>query len=428
MGFSYKQKDFIYNADKAFINIADGAVRSGKTFASVYGFTQFALEHPKGDLVITGRTLQTIKRNVISPMEEMLGRKRVRLLQGAGELYICGRRIYVIGAGDEAAESRFRGFTGIGAYCNELTLQPEAVFNQLIDRMSLPGARIYGDTNPDSPYHWLNEKFLENEEALRINPETGIADVRRVRFLLSDNPSIRQDYIDRLHRLHTGVWLKRMVYGLWVAAEGAIYDMFDFDGPMVVDELPPRFDQVRLGADYGTTNPTVFLLLGRCQVTKRWYVFKEYVYDSKKAGRQKTDGEFSEDLQRFIEGYNVLSLDIDPSAASFKRQLKSDGVANVKSADNEVIDGIRTVGTALNDERLFIHRSCKGLIKSLSVYAWDPKAQEKGEDKPLKINDHEADALRYACRRIFGRPALTVKKKPRPGSAAQRVQMLSKRT
>lgn len=382
MGFSPKQRDFIFGARRAFINIADGAVRSGKTFASIYGFTQFALENPKGDLVITGRTERTIKRNVISPMIEMLGTKRVKHVQGAGEVYLAGRKIYLIGANDESAEAKMRGFTAIGGYCNELTLQPEAVFTQLIDRCSLRGARIYGDTNPDSPYHWLNTEFLENEEALRCG------DVRRTKFLLTDNPSIPQEYIDRLHRLHSGVWLKRMVYGMWVAAEGAVYGNFDPDGPMVVDKLPKDFDLYRVGADYGTSNPTCFLLLAREPMTQSWYVIKEYYYDSKKAGRQKTDAEYSEDFREFIDGYDVATSDIDPSAASFKRQLKNDGVEGVKSADNAVLDGIRRVDMAINASRLFIHSDCRQLIKSLSVYAWDPKAQEKGEDAPLKINDH----------------------------------------
>ncbi len=38
---------------------------------------------------------------------------------------------------------------------------------------------------------------------------------------------------------------------------------------------------------------------------------------------------------------------------------------------------------------------CHGIVSEMTEYTWDPKATEKGEDKPLKANDHSMDALRY---------------------------------
>jgi hypothetical protein len=77
-------------------------------------------------------------------------------------------------------------------------------------------------------------------------------------------------------------------------------------------------------------------------------------------------------------------------------QLWADGVPGVAKAQNDVKDGIRSVGVALGSNALSVHRSCKGLLSEIGSYAWDPKAAEKGEDKPLKIDDHSVDALRYA--------------------------------
>ena len=48
----------------------------------------------------------------------------------------------------------------------------------------------------------------------------------------------------------------------------------------------------------------------------------------------------------------------------------------------------------------------------MSTYAWDSKAQERGEDKPLKVNDHGPDALRYLAMRVLNRPALRVVQRP----------------
>jgi len=70
------------------------------------------------------------------------------------------------------------------------------------------------------------------------------------------------------------------------------------------------------------------------------------------------------------------------------------------------------VSTLLGAGRLKIHESCRGLIEEMGTYVWDEKAQARGEDKPLKQNDHGCDALRYAVRglRRVWRPWIVAEK------------------
>ena len=91
---------------------------------------------------------------------------------------------------------------------------------------------------------------------------------------------------------------------------------------------------------------------------------------------------------------------IDPSAASFRQELRERrvrGLAEAQDVDrfNSVADGIRRTAMLFSLGRLRIHRSCKGLIRELSGYVWDGKAQKMGEDVPAKVADHGPDALRY---------------------------------
>jgi len=140
-------------------------------------------------------------------------------------------------------------------------------------------------------------------------------------------------------------------------------------------------------------------------VGKTWTVFSEERYEGSATGtRQRTDAEHSAAYARWIRSLGVApsSVEVDPSAASFKLQLRQDGVRGVRDADHSVLDGIRVVSTALTNGTLKIHESCEGLLKEMSTYAWDEKAQERGEDKPLKIADHGPDALRYLCMRVLG--------------------------
>ena len=356
------------------------------------------VEGPPGPLLMVGKTERTLKRNILDPIAQMVGNANFRHVIGAGECYLYGRPIMLAGANDERSEGKIRGMTLVGAYGDELTLWPESFFGMLLSRLSLPGAQLFGTTNPDSPFHWLNVNYLEREADLSL---------RRFQFRLEDNPSLPAEYVEQLKREYTGLWYKRFILGLWVQAEGAIYDMFDPD-IHVVDDDPAEIGIVYNGIDYGTANSTVFIVVAWDVENRRWIALHEYVYDSRKSGRQKTDAQYSEDYRLFMQDVGLFpqSVEVDPSAASFSLQLRRDGVQHVRAADNAVLDGIRDVARAFSTGQLVVHRRCQRLIASLLSYTWDPKAQKRGEDAPLKQNDHEADALRYPVRRAMSRRLL----------------------
>lgn len=69
---------------------------------------------------------------------------------------------------------------------------------------------------------------------------------------------------------------------------------------------------------------------------------------------------------------------------------------DLAKASNDVLDGIRTVASLLDNGQLFISSTCTKLIEELPGYRWDDKASDRGVDKPIKDNDDAADSLRYA--------------------------------
>lgn len=372
------------------LNVWHGAVRSSKTICSMVRWLEYVKSGPPGDLLMTGKTERTLKRNILDPLEQIIGRG-FKYNRGTGEAKLLNRRIYIAGANDERSEGKIRGLTLAGAYGDELSLWPETFFKMLLSRLSVPGAKLFGTTNPDSPYHWLKTDYIDNSEL----------DLKSWHFELEDNPNLDQAYIDSLKKEYTGLWYKRFISGLWVLAEGAIYDMWD-DNVHAVDIIPERFDRYYLGVDYATGNPTAFILIG--QAGLKLYAIDEYYWDSARTGRQKTDAEYSADLKKFIEGRYPQAILVDPSAASFILQLRRDQVPGIRNADNSVLDGIRNVASFISGSRFFVYKKkCPNLLKEFAGYVWDPKAQKKGEDKPIKTNDHALDATRYVVNTIFGR-------------------------
>lgn len=384
------------------INLWHGSVRSGKTTSSVIAWLHFIATAPPGDLLMVGKTKDTLERNIVhGEMATLLGdlhRKAVEHTRGANTAIILGRLVYLVGANDAKAESRIRGATLVGAYVDEASLVPEGFWAMLLSRLSVPGARLYATTNPDSPNHWLKRDFLDNAEL----------DLASWHFVLDDNPALDPTYVANLKAEYTGLWYQRFVLGLWVLAEGAIYDMFD-TGRHVTKALP-AMHAWWLGVDYGTTNPLVALLIGHGH-DDRLHVAREWRWDSRRRRRQLTDAQYSTALRKWLTNPAGELLDmertfVDPSAASFIAQLWQDGWPGVHGADNTVDDGIRSVASLLGGDRLRVHDSCTGLIDEMLGYVWDPKAQQRGEDRPLKVDDHGPDALRYAVmgtRRVWRR-------------------------
>lgn len=399
MPLSPKQIDAIRHSTSR-VNIYTGAIRSGKTIASLLRLLIYCANAPRGgQLVIVGRTRDSVARNVFAPLQDptLFGplADYVHYTPGAPTGRILDRAVYVLGASDSKAEKVLRGLTCAGAYVDEVTVVDEQFFVQLLGRMSVPGAQLFGTTNPDNPAHWLKRRYLDRLEQL--------PDWRSFTFTLDDNPALEQSYKDSIRREYTGLWHRRYILGEWVAAEGAVFDMWEPSRHVVPwNELPDMARLLAVGVDYGTTNATAAVLLG--EGVDGWlYLVDEWRHDPAHAQARLTDAQLSAALRDWLDReHHPRNRDaraswvvVDPAAASFRVQLHQDGTVT-QAADNDVAYGIRVVSSLLGANRLKVSDRCRGWIAEAPGYSWDDAATEKGEDKPIKVADHSLDAGRYA--------------------------------
>lgn len=386
------------------LNIWDGSVRSSKTISSLVRWLQFVRTAPPGPLLMVGKTERTLKRNIIDPLVEMLGKARCKLNAGSGELHLLGRTVYVAGAYNEGSADKIRGLSLVGAYVDEASTMPESFWVMLLTRLSIPGAQLLATTNPDGPQHWLKRNYLDRA-ALHLDRDGQLhrhggddrLNLHRFSFMLADNPNLTAEYIADVSAEFSGLWYRRLILGEWVLAEGVIYESWD-PARHVVTAVPPITRWIVLSLDYGTTNPFHALMIGLGD-DRRLYVTNEWRWDSKRQRRSLTDAEYSARLRAWADGLGIRPAYtvIDPSAASFRVQLHRDGWTSTL-ADNEVVDGIRDTASLLATGRLLVSSACPELIAEIPAYAWDPDAAERGEDKPIKVADHGVDALRYGIR------------------------------
>lgn len=410
--FSRKQRQiFTWWADNSPVKdaagiIADGAIRSGKTVSMSLSFVMWAMARYDGqNFIMAGKTISSFKRNVLQNLKLMLTSRGYHW-----EYHVSGdfpnmlevsrngktNYFFIFGGKDEGSQDLVQGITAAGAFFDEVALMPESFVNQATARCSVEGSTWWFNCNPAGPTHWFKVNWIDKRKKKRL---------LYLHFTMEDNLSLSEKIKERYRSMYAGVFYLRYIKGLWAVAEGLIYTMFTNANLYSDEERPPALKNIAsksITVDYGTTNPCVFLEVWDDGTTL--WIDREYRWDSRSeeaqrtGNPQKTDAQYADDMEMFMgpEDQDWCEIVIDPSAASFITELRTRGFY-VTTADNEVLDGIRVVGSLLARRMIRINRRCKGLIGEMYSYVWDDKAADRGEEKPVKQKDHGPDALRYYC-------------------------------
>ncbi len=374
------------------ILIADGSVRAGKTIVMSLSFVMWATEEfDEENFALCGKTIGSLRRNVIKPLKKMLKGRGYKCKdhRSSNENYLTISRkghsndFYLFGGKDEGSQDLIQGITLAGVLFDEVALMPQSFVNQATARCSVEGAKMWFNCNPAGPYHWFKVEYLD-----KLKEKNAV----HLHFTMDDNLSLSESVKARYKKMYSGIFYKRYILGLWCLAEGIIYDMFNEDIHKV-KTINRRYEKYYVSIDYGTQNATVFLLWGLYQ--GKWYIVKEFYYSGRDTNIQKSDIQYSRELKKFLDGIIPIKIIVDPSAASFITQLRQDGFKNVLQAQNDVLDGIRTVASALNLGLFYVNDICIETLKEFSSYIWDPKKLDHGIEEVLKDKDHCMDAMRY---------------------------------
>jgi PBSX family phage terminase large subunit len=380
--------------------IADGAIRSGKTLCMSLSFAIWAMEKFEGqNFGMCGKTIGSFRRNVLFWLKLMLRSRGYRVKDHRADNLVVitknGKQnyFYIFGGKDERSQDLIQGITLAGCFFDEVALMPQSFVNQATGRCSVEGSKFWFNCNPDGPYHWFKEKWIDKRSEKNL---------LYLHFTMDDNLSLSERIKERYRNMYSGVFYKRYILGLWVAAEGIIYDMFDRTKHVINFLSKDIGKEHYVSCDYGTQNATVFLLWHKDEEGK-WICCKEYYYSGRDEEKQKTDSEYADDLEEWLDGIKPVKIIIDPSAASFIAELKKRKYS-IKKARNDVLDGIRFVSSLLSMGKIGIYKECRHTLQEFASYVWDEKASQRGEDKPVKQWDHCMDAVRYFCYTVIRKP------------------------
>lgn len=366
--------------------ICDGAVRSGKTLCMSVSFVAWAFSaFSDRSFALCGKTISSLRRNVVTVIlpvlrelgfecDEKYSKNLIEISYGGAT-----NRFYLFGGKDEGSAALIQGMTLAGVLLDEVTLMPRSFVEQALARCSVEGSKLWFNCNPEHPMHWFHEEWIKKKDEKNCC---------YLHFTMKDNPSLTPAIIRRYEKLYSGAFYERFVLGRWVAAQGCVYPMFSQEKHVV--HPPASFAKYYISCDYGTVNPSSFGLWG--ENAGKWYRIREYYFDSRAEGSQKTDSEHYAALCELADGLKIEAVIVDPSAASFMECIRRDGKFTVIPAKNDVIDGIRRVSDCLKDGKILFSPECKASIREFGLYRWESSSSK---DAVRKENDHAMDDIRY---------------------------------
>lgn len=437
--------------------LLSGSAGTGKSRACMEKILICAKKYSGSRYLIVRKTLASLGSTALVTWREHVAREDIE----SGEVAFYGGSpqeppqyrfangsIVVIGGMDKATRIMSSEYDMVYVQeAIELNIEDwEAILTRLRNGV-LPYQQVIADTNPDAPMHWLNQRcnrgathmyFSTHEE----NPR--LFDVEGDVYTLT---VAGEAYISKLDAL-TGVRYQRLRKGLWVAAEGVIFE--DWNPALhLVDrfDIPDSWRRFWV-VDFGFVNPFV------CQMWAEspdgQLVMYREIYRTRRTVDQHAeeimrhvgvplDGYVHNELsngkrrahhgRRWIEpkpdaiicdhdaeGRETLRLELDLSTKAAKKDVVIDGIEAAQlrfRPDERGVPGWVFFRDARTQPDPFLDDAKKptSTIEEIPGYIWytkDATGREKWKDEPVKENDHGCDCLRYLAmhRRVGKRPGM----------------------
>lgn len=367
--------------------ICDGAVRSGKTSIMMVSFVDWAMRDFSGQRFgICGKTVDSAVKNIIVPYISMSYAKErytlrwrrsdklLEVKQGATTNWF-----EVFGGKDESSFMLIQGRTLAGVLLDEVALMPESFVNQALARCSVDGARLWFSCNPQSPSHWFHTDWIERHRE---------RNALYLHFAMTDNPALSEKTLERYRSMYSGVFYDRYIRGLWVAADGLIYQQFADDKERyLIDKPPDNIMYAVIGLDFGGSKSAhAMTLTGFTDGFKQVIVLDEYYHNNLRSGRlspKQLEEAFVDFVRRAKSKYKVYEAYCDSAEQTLIEGLTVAaihahlGIEVQNAIKGPINDRIAFYNSLMAQDRFKIVRNCTAHIKALEEAVYD-------DSKPVK--------------------------------------------
>ena len=393
--FSPMQKDFWRECTHRW-NVKTGATRSGKTYQDYFLIPKrlLAVSGKEGLSVILGNTRETIRRNILLPMQQLYGPEYIGNLRADNSVEMFGEKVFCLGADSVNRVDRLRGSSIKYCYGDEVTTWHPDVFDMLKSRLDKPYSVFDGTCNPANPQHWFKQ-FLDSN-----------ADIYQQAYTIDDNPFLDPAFVANLKQEYGGTVLyDRYIMGLWVAAEGVIYRLFADNPQRFIKDSGKKIRNAVIGVDFGGgTSAHAFCCTGF--TTDGSIVILDEYREKEALDPSKLERDFVDFVKRCQMRWLVTDVWCDSAEQTLINGLRTaaarNGIGvNIGNAQKKPInDRIRATCLLMGAGRFLVHPDCRETIDALKSALWDSKAVT--EDIRLDngtTNIDSLDAMEYSFER-----------------------------
>jgi phage terminase large subunit-like protein len=376
------------------ITFFKGGVGSGKTFAGAHETLRQAFKYPGVVILVAAPTYRMLARATRKTLIDVCPPSLIRdFRQSKNELVLVNGSIVWFCSTDDPEHNR--GTSVDRLWIDEPGQMIKSAYDILIAR--LRGSR------PEFGVHlpaWLTGTPKAGTRWLREEFERGKPNRARVTVKTIENPHLPPGYVNFLRETYTGQYARQELEAEDVTFEGLIYPMLAEAIHYPVERQSREMVAFYGGQDWGFTNPGVAVVFG-VDANGRKHFFEEF-----RASNLRISG-WVDGWQGLCDRYPVKQIFCGPDQPANIAEYQTAGLPAIAATD-DVTPGIETClsAFALKDGlpgTTFSAAMAEAWVELVN-YQWDRQrgdiegsgfALKNRAEKPLKVNDHGPDAIRY---------------------------------
>lgn len=425
--FSDKHKDYIRKCEQCMFNVAEGAVRAGKTVDNVFALAHELKTTPDRIHLATGSTMANAKMNIGDcngmGLEWIFrGQCHWGKYKDNEALFIKGpatkwkqRIVIFAGGAKEDSYKKIRGNSYGMWIATEINLHHDKTIKEAFNRqLAVKRPKVFWDLNPDNPRAEIYSEYIDR---YKKQSEEGKfpGGYNYMHCTIYDNVNIPPDRLKEIESRYdvNSIWYMRDIKGMRVVASGLIYRRFADDisagkRSFSLKEKPVDLMEINLGIDFGGSGSghsftATAITRGYQKVIA---LASEWIPCKDKEGNQiEIDPEmlgmmFCNFCQKILSRYGYITIVYADSAeqtliAGIRSSLRRNGLGWIR-VDNalktEINDRINATSILMAQGRFcYVENECQSLVSALCTAVWDPK--EVTKNKRLDDGTSDIDSL-----------------------------------
>lgn len=424
--FSEKHKNYILNSKKCKYNVAEGAVRSGKSICNCIIFALNLEYTPDKIHLCAGSTIANAKMNIMECngfglLYLFKGRCREGKYKDNDCLYVntkTGEKIVVfVGGGKSDSYKKILGNSYGIFYATEVNELYDCEDSRmsfirvaLARQLASKNPKVIFDLNPSNPTAKIYTDYIDRWADINIS-----GGYNYEHFTIYDNSAITEQRKEEIISQYdpSSIWYQRDILGLRVVAEGLIYKEFKDYHIIKMKEwlehpLKETLMYITIGVDFGGNGSAhSFVAMGLCRQFKNIVAIKQ-----KRIAEKIDDVRLNEEFIEFIKSiqneYKTPIIDIRCDSAEqvliegFRTALRHSGISlPINNAiKGKILERIRFTSKMLSSNRYYVLECCEPLINSYRTSVWERNKQDERLDDGT-IDVDSLDSSEYALEPYF---------------------------